>query len=103
MNNNFDGLEPVTKLRERPTTDVTLDIPDSVLMSLEEVAATHDMSLRALIRAYIGQGLRVDLARMRANRVANATAEVLMERFESEDEVAAILSEIRSRAHVLAG
>lgn len=100
MKRNTDLSDQIMRLKERATTDLTLDLPDTVLTSLEEVASIKGMSLRALVRLYIGEGLREDLAHMSANRVANATAEVLLEKLESEEEVTAILEEIHSRSRV---
>ncbi|GET40429.1 hypothetical protein [Microseira wollei] len=44
------------------------------------------MSLEALLRFYIGQGLRQDLTNIFANRVLEVTAKVLAEHIESEEE-----------------
>lgn len=103
MTNDTDLSRTLERMRRQTTSDITLDLLDTVLESLEEVAAIKGMSTRALIRRYIGEGLREDLGDIMANRVKNATAQVLIERLESEDEVTAIMDEIRQRASVLAG
>jgi hypothetical protein len=62
-----EGFE--LRLRPRPTTSVSLQIPVDVLASLEKVAASRDMSPQALMKLYLGQGLRQDLAKQFADRV----------------------------------
>lgn len=49
------------RFRPRPSTTVTLPIPNDTLAALEKVAAGRDMSVEALLKFYIGQGLRQDL------------------------------------------
>lgn len=83
------------RLRPRPTTAVTLQVPDDVLASLERVASGRDMSVEALMKLYIGQGLRQDLSRILADRVLEKTAQVLTRHLQSEEEISAILQEIR--------
>lgn len=102
MNNDNDGLGPVTKLRPRPTTEVVLDIPDSVLVSLERVAKERDMSLRALVHLYIGEGLREDQSRIRRGHFDEIAEKVLIQRLESDEEASAIIKEIRERITELA-
>lgn len=58
----------LTELKERlqqnrPKSTVTLELPDDVIADLKQVAAHLGFSdYRALIRAYVGQGLRIHLA-----------------------------------------
>jgi len=56
--------DEITLLRLHPqaTEDVTVAIPVDALAVLRAVAETRDMSLDALLRFYIGHGLRQDLA-----------------------------------------
>lgn len=103
MTKDTELSSTLERMRRQTTTDITLDLLDTVIESLEEVAAIKGMTTRALIRRYIGEGLREDLGDIMANRVKNATTQVLIERLESEDEVTAIMDEIRQRANVLAG
>ena len=53
------------------------------------------MSIEALLKFYIGQGLRQDLAKAFSERVLARTAEVLTRHLDSPDEVSEILQEIR--------
>ncbi len=64
-------------IRPRPTHSVTLAIPTDTLTTLEQIASSRDMSVDALLKLYIGQGLRHDAAQRFADRVLDLTAEVL--------------------------
>ncbi len=92
-------IEPEVELhtRPRPMEEMGINIPLDTLASLKRVADHRDMSLRALINFYIGQGLRQDLSRLFAETVLETTAEVLAEHINSQEEVTAILAEIRAK------
>jgi hypothetical protein len=64
-------------IQPRPTEIVSLEIPKDTLESLNRVAASRDMSLQALLKFYIGQGLRQDIAKLFGDRVLETAAEVL--------------------------
>jgi hypothetical protein len=85
-------------LRPRAAEAVTLSIPSDVLATIREVAATRDMSAEALMRLYIGQGLRQDTARLFSERILETTARVLARHIASEEERSAILREIQGEA-----
>ena len=85
------------QLSPRPRENVSLDIPVDTLANLQKVAASRDMSLSALLKLYIGQGLRQDLAKSFSSRVIEATAEVLAKHISSEAELENILQEIRAQ------
>ena len=55
--------EPELRIRERPSQAVAIQIPNDTLASIEKVAEQCDMSKDALIRLYIGEGLRRDLSK----------------------------------------
>lgn len=80
----------------RPTTAVTLNLPTDTLVTLQEIATNRDMSVEALLKLYIGQGLRHDVAQRFADRVLDLTAEVLARHGQSQEQVDAIVREIRS-------
>lgn len=84
------------QLHPRSQENVSLEIPTDTLESLKKVAASRDMSCEALLKFYIGQGLRQDLAKLFSNRVLEATAQVLARHIQSEEEILDILQEIRS-------
>lgn len=81
-------------MRGRPSQAVTLSIPSDTLELVRRVAATRDMSPEALLKFYVGQGLRQDAARLFADRIMETTAGVLARHIPSEEERSTILREI---------
>lgn len=56
--------------RDRPMTSVTIRMPEDVVEDLKRIAPLLGFSgYQPLIRAYIGQGLRVDLERLEGKAV----------------------------------
>ena len=53
-------------IRPRPVEPVTIQIPKDALESLKKVAHSRDMSVDALLKFYIGQALRQDVAQFAA-------------------------------------
>ena len=66
MKNPDDDIE--LHIRPRPVESVSIDVPKETLDSLKRVAAHKDMSYEALIKLYIGQGLRQDLSKQFGER-----------------------------------
>ena len=57
--------------KNRPMTTITIRIPEDVVEDLKRVAPLLGFSgYQPLIRAYIGQGLRVDLERFESDTVS---------------------------------
>ena len=83
-------------LRPRPSTTVTLTVPTDTCTPLQAVATNRDMAVEALMKRYIGQGLRHDIAQRFADRVLDLTAQVLARHGQSQEQVEAIVREIRS-------
>ena len=53
--------------KDRPATAVTLNLPEDVVRDLERVALHRGFTNgQALMRAYVGQGLRTDLEQLDA-------------------------------------
>lgn len=50
------------EFRPRETEKVSIKIPKDALKALKQVAENRDMSAHALLKFYIGQGLRQDIA-----------------------------------------
>ncbi|MEG4249860.1 hypothetical protein QUB37_00700 [Microcoleus sp. AT3-A2] len=94
MNNSEEEI----KLQVRPRTGerVSLNIPIDTLASLEKIAANRDMSVEALLKFYIGQGLREDLAKVFSERLLDKTAQVLARHLESAEEISTIIREIQA-------
>jgi hypothetical protein len=83
------------KLLSRPRERISLAIPKDTVESLERVAEYRQMSLDALLKFYIGRGLRQDLARLFSNLIIEATDRVLSRHFSSSEEEDLVLQEIR--------
>jgi hypothetical protein len=61
--------------RNRPMTSVTIRMPKDIVEDLKKVAPLLGFSgYQPLIRAYIGQGLRVDLERFESDSVTALVA-----------------------------
>lgn len=51
-------------IKPRPSEQVSISIPKDTLESLKTIANEQDMSLEALLKFYIGKGLRQDLTKL---------------------------------------
>jgi hypothetical protein len=90
--------DTILEIKPRPSEPITIKVPTDVLESLKLEASTRDMSLEALLRLYIGTGLRQDISKRYSQRLLDTTAKVLMQHIGSQSEVTEILREIRSQA-----
>jgi hypothetical protein len=63
--------------RSRETESVPMNLPKTVIASLEKVAASRDMSIDALLKLYIGKGLRQDLSDLRTKTMETSKRERL--------------------------
>ncbi len=67
--------------RERPMVAISMRIPEDVVDDLKRVAPQLGFSgYQPLIRAYVGQGLREDLARLEPSSSLQAFVENLRQR-----------------------
>lgn len=58
-------------VKDRPMTSISIRMPEDVIEDLKRVAPVLGFyGYQALIRAYIGQGLRKDLARLENDQVS---------------------------------
>lgn len=80
--------------KNRPMTSVTIRIPEDVIEDLKRVAPLLGFSgYQPLIRAYIGQGLRVDLEQLEGDTVSALIAS-LKRRGVSDEVIHEALSEV---------
>ena len=64
--------------KDRPMTSISIRIPVDVVEDLKELAPTLGFSgYQALMKAYIGQGLRKDLARTESDVLKRVVASLL--------------------------
>jgi hypothetical protein len=83
--------------RNRPMTTVSMRFPVDVIEDLKRVAPLRGFSgYQPLVRAYVGQGLRMDLERLENDTVA-ALVESLKRRGVSEEVIHQALAEVAYR------
>jgi hypothetical protein len=83
--------------RDRPMTTISMRIPEDVIEDLKELAPRFGFSgYQPLIRAYIGQGLRKDLARISRPELAGLE-ESLRQHGVQEEVIVAILDDAARR------
>lgn len=77
---------------------IALTVPKTTLAVLKRIAISRDLSDQELVISYIEQESRRDLAILVGDPGLRATAKVLAQHIQSEDEVLAIVCEIRGEA-----
>ena len=83
--------------RNRPMTTVSIRFPVDVIEDLKRVAPLRGFSgYQPLVRAYVGQGLRMDLERLENDTMA-ALVESLKRRGIREEVINAALDEVAHR------
>jgi hypothetical protein len=83
--------------KKRPMTAVSIRFPGDVIEDLKRVAPLRGFSgYQPLVRAYVGQGLRIDLERLENDTVA-ALVESLQRRGVSEEVINKALDEVAHR------
>jgi len=87
--------------KERPMTMISLRMPEDVVKDLKYVAPKLGFSgYQPLIRAYIGQGLRADLAQLKENPEVMLLVKSL-KRYGVKDEIiASAMAEVVNIAQV---
>ncbi|MEW5939607.1 MAG: hypothetical protein AB1750_08100 [Chloroflexota bacterium] len=83
--------------KDRPMTMVSIRIPNDVIEDLKHVAPALGFSgYQALIKAYIGQGLRTDLARLESEVDVSALLESLRKKGVKEEIISSALAEAQT-------
>ena len=90
----------VNRLREnRPMTQISLRMPKDVLEDLRRVAPQLGFSgYQPLIRAYIGQALRADLARLNESPELSDLIERLRKHSVEDDVIVQAMAEVQETA-----
>ena len=90
----------VNRLREnRPMTQISLRMPKDVLEDLRRVAPQLGFSgYQPLIRAYIGQALRADLARLNESPKLSDLIERLRKHSVEDDVIVQAMAEVQETA-----
>lgn len=84
--------------KDRPMATISIRMPEDVVEELKRVAPLLGFSgYQPLIRAYIGQGLRVDLERLDRNPGLERLVESLRRQGVAEEVISAAIAEMTSR------
>ena len=88
----------VQRLRkDRPMMMVSIRIPDDVIEDLKRVAPMLGFSgYQALIKAYIGQGLRADLERLESSIEVSALIKSLRKKGVKDEIISSAMAEAQS-------
>jgi len=82
--------------KDRPMTMISLRVPEDVVEDLRRIAPLLGFSgYQPLIRAYIGQGLRADLARLEGNQSISDFVESLRKHGVEEEVIASAIAEVQ--------
>ena len=85
--------------KNRPMTMISLRIPEDVVEDLKRIAPLLGFSgYQPLIRAYIGQGLRADLARLESEQVVSSLVESLRKHGVEDEVIASAMADVREAA-----
>ena len=83
--------------KDRPMMMVSIRIPDDVIEDLKRVAPILGFSgYQALIKAYIGQGLRADLERLESSVEVSALIKSLRKKGVKEEIISSAMAEAQS-------
>jgi hypothetical protein len=83
--------------KDRPMTMVSIRIPNDVIEDLKRVAPMLGFSgYQALIKAYIGQGLRSDLERLESSVEVSALIKSLRKKGVKEEIISSAMAEAQS-------
>ena len=81
--------------KDRPMTMISLRIPEDVIDDLKRIAPLLGFSgYQALIKAYIGQGLRADIEHLEGELQVSALLESLRKRGVSEEILKDVVAEM---------
>ena len=91
---DVEGEQVEIRWRKAESKSVAIELPRTAIASLKKVAQNKDMSVKALLKFYIGRGLRQDLSNLSANQLLDAVAQVLGERLCLQAETEQLMREI---------
>ncbi len=89
----------IRRLREEHNTPVTIAMPDDVIEDLKEIATLRGFSrFEALVRAYVGHGMRLDIERLQGTPVQRL-ADSLRKQGLSEQAIADVFADVNIGEH----
>jgi hypothetical protein len=77
-------------LRRRPSKMVSIRVPKDTLEHLKLIAAQKELGYQSLLKLYIGEGLRRDLAEISRDKIVAKTVAVVRKHIMNEKKIAAI-------------
>jgi len=88
--------------KNRVMTMVSIRIPEDVIADLKDLAPLLGFSgYQALMKAYIGQGLRADMERLEGNNEISSFIESLRKRGVKEKVISSAISDVRGQYGVV--
>ena len=88
--------------KDRPMTMVSIRIPEDVIDDLKRVAPMLGFSgYQALIKAYIGQGLRSDLERLEGGVELSALIVSLRKKGVKDEIISSAMAEVQNSVHAV--
>jgi len=88
--------------KKRPMTMASIRIPEDVIDDLKRLAPVLGFSCyQALIKAYIGQGMRADLERLEGSVEVSTLIESLRRKGVKDEIISSAMSEAQSLAEAL--
>ncbi|MCC7118811.1 MAG: hypothetical protein IT310_09825 [Anaerolineales bacterium] len=83
--------------KDRPMTMVSIRIPDDVIKDLKRIAPVLGfLGYQALIKAYVGQGLRTDMERLENSVEVSAFIESLRKKGVKEDVISSAMADAQN-------
>jgi len=85
------------EIKERPSKMVSIRIPVDTLEQLREVATSRELGYQSLLKLYIGEGLRKDVAERKKHTLLDETENLLRKHLD-EVKVKTILKKLKQVA-----
>lgn len=85
-------------LRRRPSKMVSIRVPKDTLEHLKLIAMQKELGYQSLLKLYIGEGLRRDLAESSRDRIIAKTVAVVRKHIGDEKKIAAIERSLKKMA-----
>lgn len=86
------------EIKERPSQMVSIRIPLDTLEQLRQVAASRDLGYQSLLKLYIGEGLRKDIATMDKQNLLTETENLLRKHLGDDRKLKTILGKLKKVA-----
>ncbi|GAB4318892.1 hypothetical protein WEU38_05420 [Cyanobacterium aponinum AL20118] len=94
MNNHNEDF--TLKIKPNPSEVVSIKISLDTLANLEMIAQNQNLSVKSLIKFYIGKNLREDISQEFSEKLFNSTLKALSKYISSESQREKIINEIKS-------